>query len=580
VAVTNERRAPQIRCYECGSATVGAFCHHCWRAGCSRHVAQSPAWAVWLTGTEGSGPGLKSVRAAHCGDHAHVPAGIWLLTGASGLALAAVGLFAMLVSLVAGTFGLVIGAAMAFVVYARIRHRAARSQRSLPLALHPKVSQVQSLERLRTRITLDDLGHYRTRVDPVVGRLSAVLTYASPDRERVQAYLRKHRLPADQKVPYSAGRLVPQGPAAIRELKGKQVVNVSDGDAAAILGVGRENAPAACRYNIGLDYTLSTTPVIEAGPFWVTPSIAPESEKHTLEIDIQWTEFGPDDGNPIALDVINLLRVMAPVGWGRVKEISRGSAMVSPEAVLDEGAWFRAIEWKQFSPSQSERRRRQFTIAVQFENPIFEEDHLSGRLEATMRGALSGMTGIRMYNSLGRSRTVSDTPSVKTRIEADFTLSLASARYQAIRVFPNREDEETDSARFSVDFDVIPDDETIISVTNALAEEQFYVKRVTENPPRTGGRANVMNRFWNIAGRNYVGVHPIDFHLVITGEEVHKGDIRADSGNMKIHLSVSGAYTDDEMRIRVENTLTQLRQVVSEAVMKARRSTGHGPALD
>jgi hypothetical protein len=506
-----------------------------------------------------------------------VPAGRWLLTGVCGLALAAAGLFAMLVSLT-GAVLLVIGVAIVLAVYLLARRRSARSRGALPLALHPKVSEVRSFERLSTRISLDAYGDYRTRPNPVAGRLSAVCTFAGPDRDRVLAYLRKHRMTPDQAVPYSAGRLVPQGSVAIKELRETRAVKVSGNDAAAILGVGRENAPAARRFDVTLDYTLSAEPEIKAGPFWVTPSIAPESERHTLELDIQWTEFGPNDGDPIVLDVIDLLRISVPVSWGRVKEISRGPAMVSPETALDGGAWYRVLEWKQFSPDRSERRSRQFTISVRFENPILGEDDMSGRLEATMKGSLSGVTGIKMYNALGSYRAVSGAPSVKTRVEADFTLSLASVRYQAVRVFPDREDEEMD--RFSADFDVIPDDETVISLTNALAEENFYVKRVTENPPRSGGRAHVMNRFWNIAGRSYEGVHPIDFHLVVTGEEVHRGDVRPESGNTKIRISVSGAYTDVEMRTWIDNTFTRLHDVICEAVMKARKSTGHGPAVD
>lgn len=580
MAVTIENRAPQIRCRECGSSVVSAFCHHCWRPGCARHVVQSPAWVERLFGAEGTGPGLKNVRAAHCGKHAPVPAGRWLLTGVFGLALAAAGLFTMLVSVV-GAAGLITGVAIVLAVYIHVRRRSAGSRADLPLAMHPKVSEVRSFERLKIRISLDAYGDYRTRVNPVAGRLSAVCTFSGPDRDRARAYLRKHGLRPDQKVPYSAGRLVPQGSVAIEELKQSLVVKVSGDDVAALLGVGQENAPAASRFDVALDYKLSAEPDIEEGPFWVTPSIAPESERHTLELDIQWTEFGPGDGDPIVLDVIDLLRIKVPVGWGRVKEVTRGSAMVSPEAARDGDAWYRNIEWKQFSPNRSERRRRQFTISVRFENPILSEDALSGRLEATMKGSLSGISGIKMYNALGTCRVVSGEPSIQTRVEADFTLSLASVRYQAVRVFPNREDEETDNGRFSVDFiDAIPDDETVISLTNALAEEQFYVKRVTENPPRSGGRAHVMNRFWNIAGRSYEGVHPVDFHLVVTGEEVHRGDVRPESGNMKIRLSVSGAYTNDEMRTRVDNTLTQLRDVVCEAVMKARRSTGHGPDVD
>jgi hypothetical protein len=578
MVVTIERRAPQIRCCKCGSTRVRAFCHHCWCPVCARHVVQSPAWAERLLGVEGSGPGLKNVRAAHCAKHAHKPAGVLLATGIIGLALVIVGLFAMLTNLILGAVLVIIGAVTVVVVYVRIRYRAARLQGSQPLALHPKVSEVRSLEHLRTRITLDADGDYQTRVDPVEGRLSAVLTFADPDRERVTAYQRKNRLAPDHMVRYSAGCLVPQSPTAIKQLRNR-IFPINDGDAAAFLGVGRENVRAS-RRPVGLDYTLSAEPSIKEGPFWITPSIAPESEKHTLEIDIQWTEFGPDDDHSIELDAIDLLRIRVPTGWGRVKEIPRGPAMVFPATELDGDTWVRAIEWRQFLLTHAERQGRQFTLSVQFENPIFNEDYLSGHLQATMKGALSGVTGIRLYNALGSERAVPGTPSVKTSVDVDFRLSLASVRYQAVRVLPDREDEDVNSDRFSADFDVIPDDETIISLTNTLAEQKIYIKRVTENPPRSGGRADVMHRFWNIAGRSYDGVHPVDFHLVITGEEVHKGDVRPESGTMKVRLSVSGAYTDDEMLARVDNTLTQLRAVVGEAVMKARRSTGHGPTMD
>lgn len=572
--VTIEHRAPQIRCSTCGSTRVRAFCHHCWRPVCARHVVQSSGWAKRLFGAEGSGPGLNHVRAAHCAEHAHKPVNVLLTIWVGGLALMIVGLFAMLTNLVLGAVLLIVGAVTVFAVYLRARRRATRSQGSQPLALHPKVSEVRSLERLRARITLDADGDYQTRVDPVEGRLSAVLTFAAPDRERVMAHKRKHRLTPDHTVRYSAGCLVPQGPTAIKEL-GNRIFPLNDGDAAAFLGVGGENVPAS-RRPIELDYTLSAEPSIKEGPFWITPSIAPESEKHTLEIDIQWTEFGPDVGRSIELDAIDLLRIRVPTRWGRVKGIPRGPAMVFPTTELDSGTWVRPIEWRHFSLIPAERQGRQFTLSVQFENPICSQDYLSGHLQATLKGALSGVTGIRTYNALGSERAVSGTPSVKTSVDVDFKLSLASVRYQAVRVLPDREDDDVNHDRFSADFDVIPDDETVISLTNALAEQQFYVKRVTENPPRSGGRADVMHRFWNIAGRSYEGVHPVDFHLVITGEEVHKGDVRPESGTMKVRLSVSGAYTDDEMLTWVDNTLTRLRAVAEEAIMKARRPIATG----
>ncbi len=140
MAVTIEHRAPQVRCYECGSSAVRQFCHHCWRPGCSRHVTPSPAWTQRLSGAEGGGPGLKKVRAAHCADHTHSPKGIWLVTGACGLALTAAGLFSLIVSYIAGVSVVAVGAATVLTVYAGVRRGAVQSRTSLPVALHPKVS--------------------------------------------------------------------------------------------------------------------------------------------------------------------------------------------------------------------------------------------------------------------------------------------------------------------------------------------------------------------------------------------------------------------------------------------------------
>ena len=46
---------------------------------------------------------------------------------------------------------------------------------------------------------------------------------------------------------------------------------------------------------------------------------------------------------------------------------------------------------------------------------------------------------------------------------------------------------------------MIPNDEMVIGLTNALSEN-YYVKRVIEHPPRSGGRADHVQRYWDIAG--------------------------------------------------------------------------------
>ena len=140
-----------------------------------------------------------------------------------------------------------------------------------------------------------------------------------------------------------------------------------------------------------------------------------------------------------------------------------------------------------------------------------------------MRGALSGADKVRLYSSLGKRRDDWRGAAVRTRIEADFKLSLASIRYQDVRIVPEREARQDDNN--AGQFRVIPNDETVIELTNALSEN-YYIKRVIEHPPQSGGSADHVQRYWDIAGRRYEGVYPIDFQMVLTGEEIHRGGLR------------------------------------------------------
>jgi hypothetical protein len=96
---------------------------------------------------------------------------------------------------------------------------------------------------------------------------------------------------------------------------------------------------------------------------------------------------------------------------------------------------------------------------------------------------------------------------------------------------------------------------------------------VIENPPRSGGRANLVQRYWDIAGRRYVGVYPIDFHVVLIGEEVHRGGIRPENGTTKVRIVVKGAYTNAEMSERVEEEWKALCTLTADT-LKRQEGTG------
>lgn len=578
--ITVEQRAPVVRCYKCGSSHVSALCHHCWQPGCAKHVLPSPRWAEKLFGREGFGPGLQKVRARHCGDCTHVRAGTagttrrWLAVGVAGAGLAAIGLIFVWLSPIVGLIFLLTGGISATWAYLHVRRGAARARIGMSVPLRPKVADVQVIEQLRGEITLtSDDGEYRTILEPVEGKISMILTFGQPDRDRVRRR-RKSLKARDANVRYCAGCLVLRGPFGVRA--GEQIdgaVLALDGDTSDYSVFRAEDPPSSSLWNFARRYELRAEPDISSGPVWITPSIIPESDRHALELDVQWVEFGPDEDKPLSLDMIEVLRLEFPVSWGEVhswgilQDIS-----VLPRAVsgLMPGGR-QSLELKRLCPAKQgkgdqERQATRLTLSIRFEGQVDPEDEISGRLEAAMKGTLSGVTGVWLFDPLGARRGHAGVADIKTRLDVNFRLSLASIRYQAVRVVPDRAAEDSDRDSYADEFAVVPGDETVIALTNAMSEEGYYVKHVIENPPRSGRRADLVQRYWDIAGRRYEGVYPIDFHIILTGEEVYSGGIRPERGTTKVRIVVKGAYTDDEMDTRIADEWKRLRDLTLETL--------------
>lgn len=563
MSVTVERRVPSARCFDCGSSEVRGLCHHCWRPGCAQHVRAAPGWAEKLFGGEGYGPGLKNRPAWHCAGCAHWRPGRWLETGAAGTGVVAAGLVLLTVSPVLGAVLAILGAGTVGWACTRIRRHSGQARDSLPVALHPRVSEVRVTERLRTTITLDARGDYQVDRNAVSGEMTATLTYDRNDGRRLRRSRDRRGRSPGEATRYSAGVLVRQGRVGVSELDAHLVIGTQD-DAADVLELADDDAPAACGKKIREPYTFPVPPELEAGPLWVTPSIAPESEKHVLELDIQWPDPDLRTEPGLSLDVIESLELQFPVGWGKVEWASHGMPVISTAGAGGQPS--RQITWKHLVPSAAEASGRRMTLKVEFEDEILARDSVSGSIVAVMKGSLSGISGLRMYSALGELRTSVGTTRVRTRISADFSLSLANIMYQSLRVFPDRSAAEETPGAEVIDAQVIPGDDMIITLTNALGDAEFYVKRIAENPPRSGGKSDVMHRSWDIAGRRYDGVYPVDFHMEISGEERHEGDVRPASGHTKVRISVQGAYVDDEMRIIVDDVWASLREVTSRVL--------------
>ena len=564
-------RVPQIRCYECGSPDIRSLCHHCWRAGCEKHVVPMPRWVARLLGREGAGRGLGTDASYHCQECGHAAAGYKVALGAGGLGVIAVGLITVLLNPVAGLALVVVGVLLTGWAYLTTRRRTARRRAGLPLALQPKVNDVRLTERLGVDITLAPQGRYTTSLRPVEGDISVNLVFGRPDRDRLDRYARKRASGRDTR--FCAGCLVLHGPVDIApqpDLPGP--VRQLEGTTGAYPVFRAEDPHASSSFPLALTYRLAQEPAIKEGPVWVTPSLVPESDRRALELDIQWVDLGPRDKR-LSLDVIELIQLLYPVSWGNVERSSHRAILSGGAEDCGGPEALRRVEWRQLLPTEQQRQARQLKLMIRFEGKVRSEDQVSGRLEATMKGALSGLDKVRLYSSLGKRRDDWRGAAIRTRIEADFKLSLRSIRYQDVLIVPKREEREDENS--ADQFGVIPNDHMVIGLTNALSED-YYVKRVIEHPPRSGGRADHVQRYWDIAGRRYDGVYPIEFHMVLTGEEIHRGGIRPVAGTTKITIVVQGAYTNDEMKARIKGEWDALHDLTRETMhalaLRGRRS--------
>ena len=512
------------------------------------------------------GTGQEAVY--HCEEHAHVVKGrlsslIW-----SGAGLSVVGVIVLFLDLLPGLVLLLVGAALAGIAYRadKAKDEAARAARS-PFPLVPQLDTVSVVETLHGEVRLGDDG-YASKAGRVDGQIDLTATLAKAGRDRLALYRDKYRLPDDEPVEFSAGFAVIEGEAGLIFPPAEEMVPV-DGTCISFHGYppghplfssvpGRPEG----EWKFSLRYDLMPGRAPESIPLWIVPSLVPASDQRTLEIDLHWELLG-EEGREFGLERFDLIELKVPPEWGNVESTSPGDALTSRPAPGQP----RSIQWKQLPPrgDKDNTDRMSRTLTVRFEHQIVDRPFLEGCLRATFSGTLSGLTGIGFYLPGGGQLRPPPELKSKTEVSVDFGISLGSVRYQDDRVVPDKGNVD-DVRRSEVDEfkAVIPDYHTVVELTNAISREGYYVKRVIENPPGGGKRAGVVNRVWDIAGRWYEGVFPIDFHMTLTGEEEYQGSIKANAGNTVARISVQGSYANPKMKGQIEGKWDELHRIVTK----------------
>ena len=547
---------------------------------------RQPGPAARLASKEFGGLGVDINRAAvyHCEEHAHVVGGRSGLLVA-GVVLAVLGVIILLFAFLPGLLLLLAG--MAAAVIAIVRSRNAPTVEAPPLPTFPHVRAVNVIERLTGTVSLTESG-YTSSANDVAGVITVAMAH-SDWQEPLRLYRKKHRLPADAPVKFEAGFAMLQGPSGLRFANGQPAAledgsglwfrgNSTDHDLFTAVPGRREGD-----WNPSVSYGLQEARKPEGIPLWIVPSLVPGSDQRALQIDLYWSPLGADGRGP-DLELFDLIKLKVPASWGSMEGASPANAVTTAPAP---GVAFREIDWQQLYPSDDEdsrnepagaRRGNSRTLTIEFEEPITRDPALSGRVVATFNGTLSGLDGIGLYlPGGGRDRKLQITP--RTQVTVDFTISLDAVRYQDDRVVPDENKVADKDRRRVTEFaGVVPDHGVVSELTNVISGEDYYVKSVIEHPPFVDdSRAYVLNHVWDIAGRYYEGVFPIDFSINLRGEEVAQESSGIFSGKTVAEVTVKGSYArggnaDGALLGMIEKKWDALNDMVTGILAKRARA--------
>jgi hypothetical protein len=558
---------PRTRCYKCGSTNVEAVCHHCHRAMCALHIREPIDSKGRLISVEFTGLGLEEACGEvpiHCEFCHHV-----VHSPHAALAIAGIGIFflALLLPLNISTrfIGILLGGAMTGLGFYINKTRTEKLIQSRPhLPLLPRFSTIQIREIVRGKINLDSKGDYHISISSAEGIFTITSNFGKAELDQLEQYQKKYHLAESQDIQFNSGFVVLQSASGIDYLN-----NISD----TVLAL-RGTQPFSTkleRYRSGerpksRRYNLSKVAIKNSFPIRIVPSLIQEAAKRALDLEIQWT--GENRGiNRLRVQKIDLLDLQVPVEWGEIQDANGG--IVGRRTSFEDGNIVHTITWHGVPVTDNDLKKCQHTFSISFEDAIEASNSICGTLVATFRGTVSDIEGISVFYPLGRQRELESTV-ISTQVIVDFELSLAGLRYQDIRVVPDLK-KDKDKLEPIVVKGITPDHDTVIALTNAISE-RFYIKRIIENPPRIGERANLVNRYWDIAGRYYVGVYPIDYHLMLSGEIIKGDELYPHSGMTKVHLNVQGAYANKEMEETIENLWVQLSHLIRTTLEQLSRT--------
>ena len=564
--------APRARCYMCGSTEIATVCHHCGRAMCSSHGPERLPVTTGIHVLEFSDLDIRELQAgqpaSHCTDCLHYvkePAP-WLISQNWGV-LFAIGSIGSIVyglaepnyrwAIVLGIIGFILGVIIVFVQ----RVLKPRSLHHQMLAQQPRFPMLGSFkanmrERVDGKISLSDMGEYIVSTNPPKGKLEYSLSLTPRNKDQLGLFIQKYEIEEKASIPTDGGTVIIRGRPNLtydnpdESILGEQAQTIILRSHTHQFPFLADSTQRDRDWIVSHEYKVFSDIIPSSGrdalPFAIVPTLVMEGAHRAVMIDINILEAA---AFPQLREMVKIerLTVDVPASLGQVRN-SSPSTRTSRKSSGDDELAMQQVIWRDLPVTNDDQARRRKSFYLSFENSVKPEMVFKGHVSIQFKGTVSGADGVSYFNPLGITQRIEDLYSTSW-VEVDFDLSFESLRFQEDVSFQDTFSQENILLTYQV----------ITELTDALSKQGFYFKQSIENPETTSPRrAYAVNRYWDIEGRLYQGVYPIDFHLILKGEAALRPQEDGFVGEATAEISVKGTVTNADMRNEVKSVFDQL----------------------
>lgn len=585
----------EASCHRCADTEIHAVCHHCGRPMCRDDTPEPFDLQGRLLSHEHLALGLErspcSETPIHCEDCFHLvrpPRPGVMLPGAVAFVagrflqqeMPAEGLVVVLL----GLFGLAMGGALFAWRWWGLR----RDRPWVPWV--PRLRRLAVVETVSGRLELDSEGRYCGETACATGSVTFEATLGEAERYVLECYQRKFRLSGRPDLPFRAGFLAlteraslvfeedatvsPASPHVLR-LEGR---TTEEAARQAIGASAQGDWSREWRYRIG-----AVADCHVRLPLQVVPYLLPESGGRRLGLELRWDRKGDERRprgparpavSPLEPALVEELEVMFPLEWGEIEVVD--ARVVQTIDGSRPGEPRRRVSWRKvvLQPEDTAKGYRRFEVRL--DRPADLSARLDGQVSVELKGGRSGIGEVSWFHPSGEP--AGERATTVTRVDASFALSLGSLRHREVRLVPDAKRPEEQDLVKPIRIDgVVPDHATIIALGRALVAHGYYLKSVVEDRPRTGASPTTVRRIWDMAGRIDGQIHPTEFHISLSGEELTAGTSQRGRGTTSVTVTVHGTFSNEPQEEAVKSRWEGLRHLVARTL---RAPVPAGPPAD